>query len=83
MPLVKSFNIVKKHLGNRSLHLNEHGTSRIAMNYIATRRKLRNIVVFPKCDFDLKSIKLTETFKTIKSNCEEGPFEVLKKIRIM
>ena len=23
-----------------------------------------------------------ETFKTIKSNCEEGPFEISKKIRI-
>ena len=23
-----------------------------------------------------------ETFKTIESNCEEGPFEILKKIRI-
>ena len=30
----------------------------------------------------MKSIKPTETFKTIESNCEEGPFEILKKIRI-
>ena len=40
IPLVKDFNIVRKHLGNRGLHLNEHGTSRLAMNYIATIRKL-------------------------------------------
>ena len=40
IPLIKSFNIVMKHLGNRSLHLNEHGTSRLAMNYIATIKKL-------------------------------------------
>ena len=40
IPLVKNFNIVKKHLRNRSLHLNEHGTSRLAMNFIATIRKL-------------------------------------------
>ena len=41
IPLVKNFNIVKKHLiGNRGLHLNEHGTSKLAMNYIATIRKL-------------------------------------------
>ena len=26
MPLVKVFNTVKEHLGNRVLHLNEHGT---------------------------------------------------------
>ena len=40
IPLAKSFNIVKKLLGNRSLYLNEHGTLRLAMNYIATIRKL-------------------------------------------
>ena len=40
IPLVKNFNIVKKHLENTGLHLNEHGTSRLAMNYIATIRKL-------------------------------------------
>ena len=40
IPLIKNFNIVKKRLGNRGLHLNEHGTSRLAMNYIATIRKL-------------------------------------------
>ena len=40
IPFVKNFNIVKKHLGSRSLHLNERGTSRLAMNYIATIRKL-------------------------------------------
>ena len=38
--LVRNFNIVKTPLGNRGLHLNEHGTSRLAMNYIATIRKL-------------------------------------------
>ena len=36
IPLVKNFNIVKKHLGSKDLHLNEHGTSRLARNYIAT-----------------------------------------------
>ena len=40
IPLAKNFNIVKKHSGNRGLHLNEHGTSRLAMNYITTARKL-------------------------------------------
>ena len=40
IPHVKNVNIVKKHLGNSGLHLNEHGTSRLAMNYIATIRKL-------------------------------------------
>ena len=38
--LVKNFNIVKKHLGSRRLHLNVHGASRLAMNYIATIKKL-------------------------------------------
>ena len=27
-------------------------------------------------------MKPRESFKTIESNCEEGPFEILKKIRI-
>ena len=40
IPLEKNFNIVKKHLRSRGLHLNEHGTSRLEMNYIATIRKL-------------------------------------------
>ena len=40
IPLIKNFNIVKRNLGNKGLHLNEHGTSRLAMNYIATIRKL-------------------------------------------
>ena len=52
------------------------------MNYIAAIRKLWNNVGYSKCDLDLKLIKPTETFKTIESNCEEGPFEILKKIRI-
>ena len=72
----------KKHLGNRGLHLNEHGTSRLAMNYIATIRKLCNNVGYQKCDLDLKPTKPTETFKTIESSCEECPFEILKKIQI-
>ena len=58
------------------------GTTRLAMNYIGAIRKLWDNVGYPKCDFDLKSIKPTETFKTIKSNCEEGPSEILKKIQI-
>ena len=53
--------------------------SRLAMNYIAAIRKLWNNVGYPKYEFDLKS---TETFKTIESNCEEGPLETLKKIRV-
>ena len=40
IPLAKNFDIAKKHLGSRGLYLNEHGTSRLAMNYIATKRKL-------------------------------------------
>ena len=40
IPLVKNFDIVKKHLGSRGLHLDEHRTSRLVMNYIATIRKL-------------------------------------------
>ena len=52
------------------------------MNYIATIRKFSNNVSYPNCDFDLKPIKPTKTFKTIESNCEEGPFETLKKIQI-
>ena len=47
IPLVKNFNIIKKHLGSRDLHLNKHGISRLAMNYIATIRKLRNNVGYP------------------------------------
>ena len=43
------------------------------MNHIATIRKLWNSVSYPKCDFDLKPIKPTETLKTIESYCEEGP----------
>ena len=38
--LAKSFNIFRKHLGRRSLHLSEHGTSRVAMNCNAAVRKL-------------------------------------------
>ena len=52
------------------------------MNCIAIIRKLLNNVGYPKCDFDLKLMKPTETFKTIENNCEECPFEILKKIRI-
>ena len=52
------------------------------MNYIATIRKLWKNVGYPKCDFDLKPVESTETFKTIKNNWEEGTFEILKKIRI-
>ena len=44
--------------------------------------KLWNNVGYPKCDFDLKPIKLTETFKTIGRNCEGCPLEILKKNRI-
>ena len=32
IPLVKYFNLFRKHLGIRGLHLNEHETSRFAMN---------------------------------------------------
>ena len=52
------------------------------MNYIVTKRESWNNVGYPKCDFDLKPRKPTETFKTTESNCEEGTFEILKKIRI-
>ena len=82
IPLAKNFNIVKKLLGNRSLYLNEHGTLRLAMNYIATIRKLWNNVSYPKCNFGLKPIKPAETFKAIESNWEDGSFETLKKIQI-
>ena len=82
IPHVKNVNIVKKHLENSGLHLNEHGTSRLAMNYIATIRKLWNNVGYPQRDFDLKTIKPMKTFKTIESNFEEGTFEILKKNRI-
>ena len=47
IPLVKNFDIVKKRLGNRGLYLNEYGTSRLAMNYIATKTKLWNNVDYP------------------------------------
>ena len=40
IPLVKKFNIVRKHLENRGLHLNERGVSRLTMNYFAAIRKL-------------------------------------------
>ena len=40
IPLVKNFNIVKKHSGNRGLHLNEHGTSRLAMKILSLLLKL-------------------------------------------
>ena len=40
IPLIKNFNIVRKHLGNRRQHLNEHETSRLEMNYVAAKRKL-------------------------------------------
>ena len=82
IPLSKNFNIVRKHLVNRGLHLNEHGRSRLIMNYIAAIRKLGNNVGYPKCDFDLKPMESTETFKIIESNCGEGLLEILKNIRI-
>ena len=44
--------------------------------------KLWNNAGYPGCGFDLKPIKPMDTFKTIESNCEEGPFEILKKIQI-
>ena len=52
------------------------------MNYIVVIRKLWNNVGYPKCGFDLKPVESMDTFKTIESNCEEGPLEILKKIRI-
>ena len=72
IPLIKNLNVVEKYLENRGLNLNEHGKSRLAMNYIPTIRKLGSNVGSPKCDFDLKPIEPTETFKTIESNCKEG-----------
>ena len=38
--LVKNFNIVKKHLGNRGLHLNKHGISRLAINYSCYNKEI-------------------------------------------
>ena len=40
IPLVKNFNIAKKHSGNGGLHLNEHGTSRLAMKILSLLLKL-------------------------------------------
>lgn len=78
--LAKAFNIFRKHLGRRSLHLSEHGTSRVAMNCNAAIRKLLYNVDYTKCDFDLKPVGSTKTFQTIGSNCEENPLEILKRI---
>ena len=65
-------NIVRKHLGNRGLHLNEYGASRLAMNYITARRKL--------CQVDVKlteSLKkdVSKIFETTEGNCEDNPFK--------
>ena len=40
IPLVKNFDIIGKHLRDRSLHLNKHGMSRLALNYTVAMRKL-------------------------------------------
>ena len=38
--IVKNRNIGSKHLGSKGLHLNPHGTARLALNLKATTRKL-------------------------------------------
>ena len=38
--IVKNRNIGSKHLGGKGLHLNPHGTARLALNLKATIRKL-------------------------------------------
>ena len=40
MSFVKKYNIIRRHLGNRGVHLNEYGAPQVAINYIATIRKL-------------------------------------------
>ena len=34
-----SKNVIRKHLGNKALHLNTYGVARLAMNFIVTIRK--------------------------------------------
>ena len=84
MPTVKTYNIIKKHLGNTGLHW--YGSSRLAINHIATMRKLWKGVGYPSCSSDVKSTESTnkdvsKTFETTGGNCKDGPFHVLKKVR--
>ena len=84
MPIVKTYNIIKKHLGNRGLHW--YGSSWLAMNYIATMRKLWKGVGYPSCSSDVEPTESTnkdvsKTFETTEGNCKDGPFDVIKKVR--
>ena len=74
-------NVVEKYLENRGLNLNEHGKSRLAMNYIPTIRKLWSNVGSPKCDFDLKPIEPRKLLKQSKVIVKRVSFETLKKIQ--
>ena len=39
VPISHSKSVIRKHLGNKALHLNTYGVARLAMNFIVTIRK--------------------------------------------
>lgn len=75
MSFVKKYNIIRRHLGNRGVHLNEYGAPQVAINYIATIRKLWKSVGHPGRSSDVKPTESTKMFlKFLK------PLKVIVKI---
>ena len=76
MHVAKGYNIIRKHWGNKGLHLNEY----MALQ-LATIRKLWKSVGSLNCSFDEKPTESTnryvfKSFETTEGNCKDGPFEV-------
>ena len=52
--------IIRKHLGNKGLHLNTYGTAQLTMNFIATVRKSWQPFGYSNNTFDSETINKTE-----------------------
>ena len=64
--LVKNFNFVRKHLGNRGLNLNEYGTSRVAMNYIVALRNCETTLAIRSVILISNQYNLRKLLKQLK-----------------
>ena len=73
----KNYDIIRKHLGNRSFHLNEYGASWFAMIYVATIRKLWKSVDNLSCSSDGKPTESKD--KDVFQTCETAESRVLLK----
>ena len=58
--IVNNKMIIRKHLGNKGLHLNTYGAALITMNFIATVRKSWQPFGYSNNTFDSETINKTE-----------------------